>query len=202
MQRSVAVADDCLAADMQAAESGDPQARDRLFKTLYAELYRLAQRELMRGPTVTLSPPTLLHETFLNLSQRDSLAFTNRGQFIVYAGRAMRGLIIDYMRNRQAQKRGGQFEITSFPTIEPAAVPDDIPSPQLERLREALEELLKIDARLAECVDLKFFCGFSFVEIAQFRNVTERTVRRDWTKARLLLQRFLDAERNRWWSES
>jgi len=142
---------------------------------------------------LTLSPTTLLHETFLNVSQRESLAFASYGQFMSYAARAMRGLIMNYIRDRRAQKRGGGFHITSLAT-EPQAAPEDISTQQVEELNEALQVLEKIDARLAECVDLKFFCGHSFEEIAVLRNVSERTVRRDWEKARLLLNGLIDQE--------
>jgi RNA polymerase sigma factor (TIGR02999 family) len=182
-----------LVKTMQAADTGDADACDHLFTTLYAELRQMAQRELRRGARLTLSPTTLLHETFLSLSQRESLTFAQRGQFMSYAARAMRGLILNYIRDRRAQKRGGRFEITSLET-EPQALQDQIPSRQLEELNEALQVLEKLDARLAECVDLKFFCDYSFEEIATFRNVSERTVRRDWEKARLLLNGLVDPE--------
>jgi RNA polymerase sigma factor (sigma-70 family) len=100
---------------------------------------------------------------------------------------------MNYIRDRRAQKRGGGFQITSLAT-EPRAAPDDISAQQIEELNEALQVLEKIDARLAECVDLKFFCGHSFEEIAVLRNVSERTVRRDWEKARLLLNGLIDQE--------
>jgi RNA polymerase sigma factor (TIGR02999 family) len=152
----------------------------------------MARRELRRGANVSLTPTTLLHETYLNLSQRESLSFSGRGQFMAYAARAMRGLIVDYMRSRHAQKRGGEFSITSLPTELPHA-PEDLQGEtlRLDELNEALEALGKIDPRLAQCVDLKFFCGFSFIEIAQLRDVSERTVQRDWDKARVLLRRIL-----------
>jgi RNA polymerase sigma factor (TIGR02999 family) len=182
-----------LMAIMHAAGTGDMGARDRLFAMLYEELHRMAQRELRRGAAVTLSPTTLLHETFLNISHRESLAFGDCGQFMSYAARAMRGLIVDYLRSRHAQKRGGDFEM-------PHAAQEDRQSLEIERLNEALESLAKIDARLAECVDLKFFCGFSFNEIAQLRDVSERTVQRDWDKARLLLNRFINDQEGQWQS--
>jgi RNA polymerase sigma factor (TIGR02999 family) len=107
---------------------------------------------------------------------------------MAYAARAMRGLLIDYYRSRRAQKRGGAFEITSLPTEVPEPPGENI---DLERLSEALEELEKSNMRLAQLVDLKFFCGFSFLEIGEFLGVTERTAQRDWDKARILLHRFL-----------
>jgi RNA polymerase sigma factor (sigma-70 family) len=97
----------------------------------------------------------------------------------------MRGIIIDYSRNRRAQKRGGEFHFTGITNAEVADSASD--APDLVRLGEALEELSALDARLAEVVDLHFFCGFTFAEIATQRGTSERTVLRDWKKARLLL---------------
>jgi RNA polymerase sigma factor (TIGR02999 family) len=161
-----------------------------LFTRLYAELHRIAQSELRRNSAATLSPTTLLHETFLSLSQNDSAAFPDRAQFLSYAARAMRGLLIDYLRTRQAQKRGGLFEITSLPT-ELSNVVEDM---EMQQLSAALDSLAQVDARLAECVDLKFFCGFSNADIADFWQVSVRTVAREWDKARVLLQRLMAAE--------
>jgi len=183
--------DDSLAVDMSAAESGDSSARNQLFARLYTELHDMARRELRQKSAVTLSPTTLLHETFVNMSQRESLTFSDRGQFMSYAARAMRGLIIDYLRNRRAQKRGSRFEITSLPTELPHAQ-EDPQVTELEDLIDALESLARIDARLAECVELKYFCGFSLDEIAGLRDVSVRTIQREWDKARLLLNRLLN----------
>lgn len=179
-------------ATREAARAGDAGASDRLFALFYDELRRMAKRELRRSAATTLSPTTLLHETFLNVSQRESAAFDNSGQFMSYAACAMRGLIIGHLRNRKAQKRGGEFAITTLPAELPH--PEEAASElsQLEALNEALQSLIMVDARLAECVDLKFFCGFSFDEIASRRGVSTRTVRRDWNKARVLLIRLID----------
>ncbi len=170
----------------------DAAAHGRLFAQLYDDLRSMAQRELRRRSAATLSPTTLLHETFLNISQRESAHFADGRQFMAYAARAMRGLIVDYLRSRHARKRGSDFEITSLPTELPHALEEVGPSLHIDKLNDALEALAKIDTRLAECVDLKFFCGFSFGEIAQLREVSERTVQRDWDKARLLLNRFIN----------
>src|SRR5688572_13025606 len=110
-----------LATIMRAAETGDANARDQLFARLYAELHCLARRELRLRSPVTLSATTLLHETFENISRRESLTFSDRAQFMSYAARAMRGLVTDHLRSRRAQKRGGNFEITSLPTELPYA---------------------------------------------------------------------------------
>jgi len=173
---------------IQSAEQGDAVSREELFRVLYEELHRIAQRELRRGAFLTMSPTTLLHETYLNISGRESAAFPDRAHFLAYAARAMRGLIIDYVRSRCAQKRGGAFEITSLPTEAPAQAGED---GELEGIGEALEALGEIAPRLAQVVDLKFFCGFSFGEIAGVMGTSERTAQRDWDKARILLQHHL-----------
>lgn len=171
------------------AASGSALPHDQLFRTLYAELRRIAERELRRaGRPALLSPTTILHETYLAMAGREGTDFTDRACFMAYAAKAMRGLIIDAARERQAQKRGGGFHITSLRADVAAA---DLGASGLEQLGEALEVLGKLDERLAQVVDLKFFCGFSFVDIAAMRRVSERTVQRDWDKARILLHRML-----------
>ncbi len=109
-----------------------------------------------------------------------------------YASRVMRGIIIDYARSRQAQKRGGQFEITSLSTDVADAMAD---ADELTRISDALDELATVDDRLARIVDLKFFCGFSFAEIAGMLGLSERTVQRDWEKARIYLHQRLQSRR-------
>lgn len=178
-----------LAPLFEAAQRGDSQARERLFASLYSELRQIAQRELRRrGPHLSLGATTLLHEAYLNISGRDSTPAIERSHFIAYAARAMRGLVIDYARARQARKRGGEFEITSLPTQVPEAAVDHH---ELERIAEAVDELAAMDADLAQVVDLKFFCGYSFGEIAAMRGVSERTIQRDWEKARIFLHRAM-----------
>jgi len=173
---------------IQSAERGDAASREELFTHLYRELHRLAQRELRRNAFLTISPTTLLHETYLNLSARTQSVFPDRARFLAYAARAMRGLLIDYIRSRRAQKRGGAFEITSLPTELPAAAETE---GELEGISEALDALGAAEPRLAQLVDLKFFCGFSFAEIAELQGISERTAQRDWDKARILLQRHI-----------
>lgn len=171
------------------ASRGDAAAKDALFAALYAELHRLAQAHLHKsGGNLTLSPTTLLHEVYLDISSRDALAFPDRNRFLGYASRAMRGLIIDYIRTRTAQKRGAHL---TFTTLDAAQVAVSEPASDIEQLGSALDELAQLDPSLAELVDLKFFCGFSHAEIAALRGVSERTVRRDWAKARVLLHQML-----------
>jgi RNA polymerase sigma factor (TIGR02999 family) len=172
---------------MGAAEEGNVAAADALFSALYAELHRLAKRELARpGAAVSLSATTLLHEAYLDMAARDGPAFPDQARFMGYAARVMRGLIIDHARERHAQKRGGLFEITA---IDADTLEDPVDHRELAQIGEALDELAKAEPVLAEVVDLKFFCGFSFVEIAAMKHVSERTVQRNWEKARLYLHR-------------
>src|SRR3954470_2811676 len=110
---------------LASAERGDRAAADALFTALYEELHRMARRELARrGGGVTLSATTLLHDAYISISQREGVAFPDRNRYMGYASRVMRGLIIDYARSRQAQKRGGQFEITSISTDIAESIPD------------------------------------------------------------------------------
>ena len=166
---------------------------DALFTTLYAELHRLARREVhRRGPLGGLGVTTLLHEAYLSIAGTEGTVFVDHARFLGYAARVMRGLIIDDVRRRRSEKRGGLFQITSLDTehgetvMSPAA---------LIRIGDALDELAEVEPALAEIIDLKFFCGFSFGEIAAMRGVSERTVQRNWEKGRLYLHHAIKSER-------
>lgn len=179
-----------LQALMWRADHSDSEAADRLFATLYEELHAIAQRSLRRGdPSLSLGTTTLLHEAYLNIAGRENLAFADRARFLAYASRAMRGLVIDYARSRRAKKRGHQFEVTLADDASPSEAMES--TAELERLGQALDELVTVEPALAELVDLHFFCGFSFNEIAALRQLSERTVYRDWRKARMLLHHAL-----------
>jgi RNA polymerase sigma factor (TIGR02999 family) len=173
------------------ADEADREAADKLFALLYHELRRLAERNLRRASSpLTLGTTTLLHEAYLNIAGRENIAFADRPRFLAYASRAMRGLVIDYARRRRAKKRGRQFEITLAGNEAPSDQTTQSAA-ELGRLGDALDELAEIEPALAELVDLHFFCGFSFGEIAGLRQVSERTVYRDWREARLLLRHAL-----------
>ncbi len=182
---------DAVTALIVAADAGDRAAREQLFTTLYRELHRLAARQLhARGGGEALGATTLLHECWLDMADRD-LEFPDRGRFLAYAARAMRGLVVDSIRERKAIKRGGAFHLTVLDT----QVADETPAPdEMTALRDALADLEEADAPLASLVDLKFFCGLSTAEIASLRGVSERTVERDWHKVRLLLHDTLKAD--------
>jgi RNA polymerase sigma factor (TIGR02999 family) len=177
---------------IRTAGAGDPSAADALFAALYRELHAIAERELRRGGAeLTLGTTTLLHEAYLNIARREGVHFASRGEFLSYAARAMRGLTIDYARRCRAKKRGGEFHITSAGA---EAAPDQaaVSSEELEALGHALEVLGNVNPKLARLVDLHFFCGFSYREVAELLGVTERTVYRDWRRARLLLHRMVE----------
>src|SRR5262245_7682893 len=155
---------------------------DGLFDELYVRLHRMCRARL-EGGHLNLTPTTLLHEAYLDMARRES-SFPDRGRFMAYASRVMRGIIIDYARRRRAYKRGGQFEIGPLEDegAEPAAE-----AAELAVIGEALDQLATVEPSLAQLVDLKFFCGFSFSEIAALRGQSERTVQRHWEKARIYL---------------
>lgn len=181
-----------VSALMRAADQQEQSAAEELFSALYAELHRVAQRELARNlGACSLGPTTILHKAYIDMSGREGQAFPDRPRFMAYAARVMRGLIIDHMRSRYAQKRGGQFEITSLRDDSAENIAD---VRELTRISQALDELALSEASLAEIVDLKFFCGFTFAEIGAMRGVTERTVQRQWQKARIYLYHKLDAD--------
>ena len=176
---------------IERADRADPAAADALFGMLYAELHRVAEGSLRRlGSSLTLGPTTLLHETYLNMVGRADVVYPDRARFLGYASRAMRGLVIDYARRGRAKKRGRELQIT----LDAEAMPSEAAAQEaleLEKLGDALDELAAVEPALAELVDMHFFCGFAFTEIASLRGVSQRTVQRDWRKARLLLHRSL-----------
>ena len=178
-----------LALLFSSAERGDSASSAMLFAALYTELHRIATRELSRqGWGVSIGATSLLHEAYLDLSVRDGDAFPDRNRFMAYAACVMRGLIVDYARNRQAQKRGGLFELTALSTDALGVAGH---AAGLSRISDALDDLSSVEPALAEIVDLKYFCGFSFDEIAAMKGTSERTVHRQWTKARAYLHAAL-----------
>jgi RNA polymerase sigma factor (TIGR02999 family) len=169
-----------------ATESGYHGATNALFSALYSELHRLAKRELRRRWIPgALSVTTVLHDTYLNMVAHAGPSFTDHAHFKGYATRVMRGLIIDQVRKHNSIKRGGAFKITSLQSDE-AGTPTD--PKELEAIRDALDDLAKVDPGLAEVVDLKFFHGLSLAEIAAAQNLSERTVQRRWERARIYLR--------------
>jgi RNA polymerase sigma factor (TIGR02999 family) len=185
--------DEKIMALIQAAGADPAKGSPQLFAALYHELHQLAARQLRRGGReLTLSTTTLLHEAYLDIAGRVGTEFPDRARFMGYAARAMRGLVIAYARRSRAQKRGGgSFEITLGAAADVEAAGDGQLAADLQQLSDALDELAALEPSLAELVDLHFFCGYTLGEIAELRRVTERTVQRDFRKARMLLQHAL-----------
>jgi RNA polymerase sigma factor (TIGR02999 family) len=158
---------------------------EELFSVLYDDLRRLAHQRLRRSEPITLLDTTsLVHETYLRVFRASTLDVSERARFLAYAARVMRSIIVDFVRRRHAERRGG-----NDPHVPLESAAESVPTSEQEVLRvsEALDELAKVDDRLAKLVEMRYFGGFSEDDIALALGVTERTVRRDWQKARLLL---------------
>lgn len=167
---------------------------EQLFQELYRDLKVLAARHVHRfDGNLSLSPTAVVHEAWLRVAARPRTQFGDHAQFLAYASRAMRAVVVDYAREQGAVKRGGEFHFTGITDGHGAPPPrQDL---DLVALGDALDALGAVDPRLAEVVDLHFFCGFSFKEIADGRGQSERTVLRDWRKARLFLGDALAKDR-------
>ncbi len=175
-----------------AADAEDLAARAAMFAAFYRELHHLAQRALRReGKHLSISATTLLHEAFLNLNNREAFTLQGTGSFLAYAAQVMRGHIVDATRRGLAVKRGRDFAITGLHTelLEQLSADHG-----LLRIDDAQNALWDLDPELGELVDLKYFGGLSLAEIAALRGVSERTVQREWQRARLLLLSLLDGD--------
>jgi len=174
---------------LRAAHGGDRQAADRVMSLLYADLRRISRARLSRSGELSLNPTDLVHESWLRLvdgqGQAQGQDFPDRKHFLAYAARVMRSVVVDHVRARQADRRGGDLQFVTLNT----AVADLAPQQDDEILRvhEALQALAVHDERLAQVVEMRYFGGLTEAEIAQALDVTERTVQRDWSKARLFL---------------
>jgi RNA polymerase sigma factor (TIGR02999 family) len=176
---------------LAAANAGDQNAAASAFTLLYDELKRLAQNRLRRHQPITLLDTTsLVHESFLKLVGNRALAVHDRQHFFAYAARVMRSVIVDFARARLTDRRGGDAQMVTLDT----GVADQLAGPQTDVLRvnEALEVLAAAEPRLAQVVEMRYFAGLTEVEVAEVLGLTERTVRRDWNKAKLLLAAALD----------
>lgn len=177
---------------LAAVRAGEPGAVDGVVAATYRELHALARQRLARAPAITLLDTTsLVHECYLRLVKVGELQTEDRGHFMAYAARAMRAIIVDFARQRAAQRRGGDaVRVTLDPEI-PADGADG--AAELLRISAALDELAKLDERLARVVELRYFAGFTNEQVAEVLGVNERTVRRDWDKARALLYQELQS---------
>jgi RNA polymerase sigma factor (TIGR02999 family) len=167
-------------------QAGDDHARDRLFAAAYDELRKLARSRLRDGGRNTLLDTTaLVHESYLRFLNGGALRSDDRRAFFAYASRVMRSVIIDAVRERQAERRGGGVAQLTLDTQAAASLPAG--EEEILRVHEALQVLEQAEPRLAQVVEMRYFGGYSEAEIGETLGLTERTVRRDWDKARLLL---------------
>ena len=175
-------------------EKPEPEApaaeADALFPEMYAELRRLARSRLAAGGRhVLLDTTALVHESFLKLQSAGRVGFADKGHFMAYAASAMRSVVVDYVRRRASEKRGGDVEHVTLDTdlSERLGATDH----EILDVHEALAELAKLDGRLVKVVEMRYFAGLTDEEIAAALDVSDRTVRRDWERARLLLAAML-----------
>jgi len=174
-----------ITAWLDAAREGDREALDRVLATLYQELHTMARRQLAGQHGQTLDATALVHEAYLKLIGRREAKFDDRAHFFAYAASAMRSVVVDYARQRLAQKRGGDLHrVTELPEeIEGGLRLDE----DMLGLDTALTQLSAADERLGQVVELRYFAGLSELEIATLLNRSERSIRRDWQKAKLFL---------------
>jgi RNA polymerase sigma factor (TIGR02999 family) len=170
---------------LDAAHDGDRDAMSKVLSTLYQELHSMARRQLAGQQGQTLDATALVHEAYLKLIGRREAQFEDRAHFFAYAASAMRSVVVDYARQRLAQKRGGDLHrVTELPEeVEGGLRLDE----EMLGLDTALTKLANLDARLAQVVELRYFAGLSELEIASLLKRSERSIRRDWQKARMFL---------------
>lgn len=171
---------------LAALRSGESGAIDEVFALTYRELHEMAHQRLHRSNRVTsLDTTSLVHECYLRLVRLGQLQTRDRAHFLGYAARVMRSIVVDFVRQRLAKRRGGdELRVTLGTDIRDSTI---VSEEQIMQVDEALEELATLDPRLVQVVEMRYFAGFTVEQIAQSRGVTTRTIRRDWEKARLLL---------------
>jgi RNA polymerase sigma factor (TIGR02999 family) len=170
--------------------AGDLGAREQLFAAAYSELRKLARSRLRDGGRNTfLETTALVHESYLRFIKTGQLRIEDRRAFFAYASKVMRSVIIDSVRERQAERRGGDLTEMTLDTQVSAELPSG--EAEIMHVHEALLALEQAEPRLAQVVEMRYFGGYSEAEIAETLGLTERTVRRDWDKARLLLMSAL-----------
>lgn len=173
---------------LEQIQSGDSVARDRLFTLLYADLKRLARGHLSKAGPITLDPSSIVHEAWLRCG--DTPAGSSRRQFFAYASTVMRSVIVDHVRERAAQKRGGGVADVTLST----AAFEDLPQQtDIVAVDEALQALERVDVRGHKLVEMRYFGGMTMEEIADVMELSVPTLKRDWRRARAFLFDYLSA---------
>jgi RNA polymerase sigma factor (TIGR02999 family) len=173
---------------LRRSSAGDARARSELYTLLYADLTRLARAQLAKAGAITLDPVALVHESWLRTSQTHADLPLARPQFFGFAASVMRNVVIDHVRRRDAEKRGGGLDAVTLST----SLPDGtIGKASVLRLDEALRELATVDERCHAVVEMRYFAGLNHAEIADSLGVSEPTIKRDWRRAKAFLFDFL-----------
>jgi RNA polymerase sigma factor (TIGR02999 family) len=173
---------------LQLAAQGEPDALNRVFAAVYPDLRRIAHSRLrQRGPVALLETTALVHESFLRLVGGQQLALVDRKHFFTYAAKTMRNIILELAREQVAQRNGGGRVELKLDTALANALPARESDAALIALNDALLALEKIDAALAQVVEMRYFAGYTEEEVADLTGTSERTVRRQWDKARAFL---------------
>lgn len=174
-----------LAIALQKIEQEPRAALNEAFKAWYPELKRIARSRLHRsGMSGNLQTTSLVHDSYLKLSTSPDLQFANRLQFLAYASRTLRSLVIDTIREERALRRGGDLSLVTLDTAVQEGIDDGI---DIEAVNSAMDDLAKLDPALAQLVEMRFFGGMTAIEIAEALDISERSVQREWSKARALL---------------
>ncbi len=176
---------------LSAVGQGQREALGELYGLLYPELHRLAHSRVRRSGDLTLLDTTsLVHESFLRFEKSGAVEIGDRAQFMAYAAQVMRSVVVDAVRRRQTERRGGDAVHVELDEAHAVAALDPRENEVL-RVHESLEELAAIDARLVKVVEMRYFAGMTEIEIAEVLGLGVRTVARDWEKARLFLHACL-----------
>jgi RNA polymerase sigma factor (TIGR02999 family) len=172
-----------------ALRDGKRDALDALLPLVYEQLHAMAHRRLGAGPRgATLDTTALLHEAYVKLFDQSQLVWNDRKHFFAVAAMAMRQIVVDEARRRRAPKHGGHLQRVD---LDASALALDAQAEELLQLDRALEDLARLDPRMAKVVEMRFFGGFSMAEIAEVLGVGERTIDRDWQRARATLYQAL-----------
>jgi RNA polymerase sigma factor (TIGR02999 family) len=171
---------------LQAAAGGDRGAIGRIYAILYPELMAMAHRRVRReGAGAALDTSSLVHESYLRLAKSDNLSLENRRHFMAYAAHVMRSVVVDFVRQARAQRRGGdQLQVTLNTNLADSL---ESSSDEIERLDDLLGELAEMDPRLVAVVEMRYFAALEVAQIAEYLDVSGRTVQRDLERVRLLL---------------
>ena len=174
------------------AAGGDTDAMSTLYAELYPEIKRVARARLAQAGGVTgLNATALVHEGFMRMAEREGLQGDTRVQFFAYVGKVLRSIVIDFVRARDAEKRGGGATLLTLSHADSTA-DQWLPAVDVIALDRALERLKAVDEGMYQTAELHFFCGMTILETSETRGISTRTVNREITKARALLAEWLD----------